>query len=92
MSKTTANNQEREMKATAIVYGGKRVLFSESDLRELLTHPAIYEMADNLPKWLAVKHMTLESIPFSVAYDAALADITAAIKSTTPVTFDVRSD
>ena len=78
------------MSATAIVFGGKRIKFTDSDLREFIAHPAVYKLADNLPKWLAVKYMFTHNLRFAGAYTKAVVAINAAIDN--PTTFNVRSD
>lgn len=78
--------------AIAITYGGKRIPFTNSDLQEMLDHPNVYEMADNLPKWIAVRHMALKNISFNAAYKLALNEIRAAINLSNRVIFNVRSD
>lgn len=80
------------MSTTAIVFGGRRVSFTDSDLREFLAHPSVYKMADNLPKWLAVEYMASHGLSFVAAYTKATIAINAAIESSHPVTFNVRSD
>lgn len=78
--------------AIAITYGGRRTSYTNEDLQEMLDESGTYQVADNLPKWLAVKYMATKDIPFNVAYDVALDEINTAIKSNRLVTFNVRSD
>ena len=80
------------MSARAITYGGRRTFYSNEKLQDMLDNPEMYEMADNLPKWLAVKFMTTKQLRFDAAYAAAMEEIDLAKWSDHPVTFNVRSD
>ena len=93
LNETNQKGARKMSKVTAIVYGGKIVSFTDSDLRELLTHPEIYMMADNLPKWLmAVAIAKDKRISFKTAYGKAVQQISEALESATPTEFNVRSD
>jgi hypothetical protein len=48
------NVVKEEVKITAIVRNGKKVIFSREAISEMVSDKSLYIHADNLPKWMRI--------------------------------------